>query len=269
MSTISKTTKQCQCGDEFETTVMEGFPGLTGTHCPPCLARIEQEHEKERAERWERELEAKRAELIARFVGQAVQMTPERLRTPDTTHQAFNADLWRRVLAWKPTREKPWLGIVGATGECKTRCAFLLLRRFAEEDARAWPGHGNQPNKFDAEEITGMDFNRLVVERFSKEQAEGGNFLGRSVNIADLATAQLRSARTADILVFDELGKLKPTAGTVDEIFSLIDYRMKENLITIWTSNSMPESFCARWPEEYAAPGCGRIIEASTIIVPA
>jgi hypothetical protein len=58
---------------------------------------------------------------------------------------------------------------------------------------------------------------------------------------------------------------VKPTAGTVNEFFDLIDHRSAHNLLTIWTSNTRPEQFCAAWGEEYGAPGAGRIIEASTI----
>ena len=52
----------------------------------------------------------------------------------------------------------------------------------------------------------------------------------------------------------------------MEALFALIDYRYSRNLVTLWSCNSPPESFCASWPTEFAGPIAGRIIEASTII---
>lgn len=251
-------TKECKCGAAFESPEMDGWPGVARTSiCPECTAKTRAEEEAE--------CQRRKDALAASLAREVDSMTPPRLRTPDTSHPAFNPDLWRKVEAWKPTREKPWLGIIGATGECKTRCAFLRLRQFAIADAQAWHGGRDAP-KLDALAITGMEFNKLVVTQHSDAKEQGASSTRSSASVGAVAAGILRKARKVDILILDELGKVKPTPGTVNEIFDLIDHRSAHNLLTIWTSNTPPAQFCAAWGEEYGAPGVGRIVEASIII---
>lgn len=254
---MKTTTIKCKCGTDFETREIEGWKGMFESRtCNDCTARARAEEAVE--------IQRSRDHHAAFLAGQVDGMTPERLLTPDIMHPEFNLDLWRKVTEWHPTREKPWLGIIGATGESKTRCAFLRLRQFAMADAQAWDGRGNAPN-LDALAISGMRFNKLVVEQHSNAALPGASLTRSSASVGEVAAGILRKARKADILILDELGKVKPTAGTVNEFFDLIDHRSARNLLTIWTSNTRPEQFCAAWGEEYGAPGAGRIIEASTI----
>jgi hypothetical protein len=255
-------TKECKCGAAFETTApLDEWPDFTAKkQCDACQAKQDDGEAVE--------IQRRKGHLAASLAQEVQSLTPPRLRTPDTLHPAFNLDLWQKVQAWEPTREKPWLGIIGQTGECKTRCAFLRLHQFAIADAQAWNGLRDVP-KLDALAITGMEFNRLVVSQHSKEEARAGSWFctGRGESVGTIASRTLRKARSVDILIFDELGKVKPTAGTVNEIFDLIDYRTSHNEITIWTSNTKPEQFCKAWGEEYSESGFGRILEASIIIM--
>ena len=251
-------TQKCDCGATFESPEMDGWPGIAeASICPECTAKARAEEAAE--------IQQRKDNLAASLAREVDSLTPPRLRTPDIMHPAFNLALWRKVEAWKPTRERPWLGLIGGTGECKTRCAFLRLRQFALADGQAWHGGRDAPKR-DALAISGMDFNRLAVDRYSKEHGKDVGLFGRAVSVGDMASGTLRAARKVDILILDELGKVKSSPGTVEEIFSLIDHRSAHNLITIWTSNTKPEQFCAAWGEEYAAPGCGRILETSTVI---
>ena len=257
MTTI---TKQCECGTTFEAPEDPEWSFLTPDSCPACTEKRFAEREREQ----EKIAEQNRANHLALLLQKLDEMTPDRLRTPNIDHPSFNRDLWRKVSAWEPTRERPWLGIIGETGACKTRCAFLRLRQFLTAEIAEWGGYKDAP-KFGTVVITGMDFNRYAVEQYSKAKGEP-NWLGKSESEGGIASRRLRQARTADLLLFDELGKVRSSAGTIDELFALIDHRTSRNLVTIWTSNTPPERFCTSWPEEYASPGCGRIIEASTVI---
>jgi len=251
---MNTTTKQCQCGASFEDHEFDDM-------CPACTLKREQ--------KWAAERKKKVAEMREegrRAMLNCVQsMTPCRLRTPDLAHPDFNPTLWQKVRAWCPTTQHPWLGLIGPTGTCKTRCAYLSLRQFADQCADQWDGEGRAPWELNAVAITGMEFNRWCVERFSKEIGEVRS-VGVSKSPADNAAHNLRRARTATRLIFDEMGKVRPTPGTIDELFALIDYRHANNLVTIWTSNREPQVFCTGWPEEYADPAVGRILECSTII---
>ena len=248
-------TKSCACGATFETEECQEFRIFEGTQCTACEEKSAEEF---RAQQ-EAEAEMRRKEKRERFVEMADKITPARILQTDVHSPLFNRALWAEVTKWKPTDEKPWLGLVGNPGEAKTRCAFLYLRQYALERA-------DQDCKYlSCAVISGMDFNRLAVERFSKEKISSGGY-GAPVAVAETAASVLREARNARLLLFDELGKVRSSAGTIDELFALLDYRHSENLPTIWTSNRTPEEFCTAWPEEFAGPAAGRIIEASTII---
>lgn len=173
-------------------------------------------------------------------------ITPPRIRTTDTAHRDFNRELWERVKDWQPTEERPWLGLVGDTGTAKTRTAYLAARAIAESDAEAG-------RDFSPAWIDGPAFSRLVMAQFRGNDSE-----------RYAAAEDLENLRGADVLIFDELGKVHPSAATVAEAFALIDYRHARNLLTLWTANRMPQAFCATWGEEHGAPSAARIVEAST-----
>ncbi|WP_367871657.1 hypothetical protein [Luteolibacter sp. Populi] len=233
----------CACGQSYEAPEKKPPDFLSFLDrpecCPACTVRQDAEDDEA-----DRRMEAEQREKQAARNEAAVdRIIPPRLRLTDPADARFNSVLWDQVTAWQPTAEKPWLGLVGETGESKTRCAYLRLRQFAREAALAErPFHGAM--------ISGMEFARAVVEQY-REEGSG---------------KVLREARTAGILVFDELGKVKATAGVMDELFALIDHRHAHNLVTIWTGNAGPQEFCTAWPEEYAGPGCGRILEASVVV---
>lgn len=264
MTTASKTaTRTCACGAQFEYEPFERIPGFPSfsfadpTECQTCADRAAAEE----LVRQEEKLRADREEWASARETQVDRLTPVRLLTPDLHHRQFNGALWRKVTAWQPSNERPWLGIIGETGSCKTRCAFLRLRQFARVLALVM----DRSEAVDVMVVTGPEFNRIALERFSHERIDSGVMRG-SVNVSDVAAKQLRGFRDTDMLLLDELGKVRPTPAIIDELFALIDYRHSRNLCTIWTSNTMPEVFCRTWPEEFAQPGGGRIVEASVII---
>lgn len=259
MTTIIQQT--CPCGQTFDTEHDTGWPTLTETHCGPCKAIVAEQRKAEQAA-WEAEQEAIRQEKEAAAREAAVdEITPERLRLTDTNDKRFNADLWSKVKPWQPTSDKPWLGLIGQPGECKSRIAFLKLREMTRPHGRG----------FSCDLISGVEFGNLVMRQFDRTKATtntstGGEWRTKETTVGAMAARELKCLREVPFLIFDELGKARPTPGTVSELFALIDHRHSHNLVTIWTSNSEPEAFCASWPDEFAGPAAGRILESSTII---
>jgi hypothetical protein len=240
-------TFTCGCGASYESTSGIFSRGPDVKHCPACLAKnLEEVAVKILAEQ-----KAALENRIANFQGAVRDQLPSRLETDDLNHPAFNLGLWSQVAEWKPTPGKPWLGITGGTGSCKSRCAFLWVLEYAKEMAS-----DISCNAFVFQAISGSEFNRTSLDQFSKSSPE----------FAVQAACQLDRLRRCKVLLFDELAKVRPTPAIIDELFALIDYRHSWNLTTVWTANASPEVFCAKWPDEYREPGFGRILEASTII---
>jgi DNA replication protein DnaC len=180
-------------------------------------------------------------------------ITPPRYQATDTMHPDFNRRLWERVQTWKPTSERPWLGMTGPTGESKTRCAFLTFRKINLEMIRRpeYPEDGAwRPS---VAVVSAYQFSEAVLGQFQDEQKAS------SVEL-------LRKLRRVQLLMIDDLGKQRNTPAISGELFAMLDHRHAENLCTIWTSNSTPEGIVSGMSEDMAGPLAGRIRECSTII---
>ncbi len=239
----------CKCGQSYESEIFDwsdlGEPErrmLLSPRCPDCQAKKEAEQEAERI----KAEEAARQERMDRASSRIATITPDRFRRTSKTHPTFNIELWKRVAAWQPTPEKPWLGLVGATGTSKSRCGFLRLREAALSGA-------NEGRPVSIEAVTGYKFGPLVLDQF-QQGSDGG------------AGERLHTLKSADWLVFDEIGKTRSSPAILAEFFGLIDHRHAHNRPMVWTSNTAPEVFAAGYGDEYAEPLAGRIVECSTII---
>jgi len=255
MSTITKKCSRCGADmDAAEVTSEDPWvqrildATAADSVCDACCRA-------ERAKRAE-EARAQQAQEVVRAIRQA---TPARFLATDRRDPRWNSNLAAKVDRWRPTAEKPWLGLVGVPGACKTRCAFEVLSRVAASRVRLVPDPWGLDRSEEVESptweiTTGGEFKRAVMDQFGDGGSRG-------------STKKLKALRECDVLLFDELGeKIKPTPSVMEAMFELIDHRHARNLITIWTSNSTPEFFCASWPEEFAGPVAGRILESSTII---
>jgi hypothetical protein len=221
--------------------------------CEACITRHEEE------------LEGKRLAGIeeAKFKAQksVEDLIPDRLWETDFNSSKFNKSLWEKVQEWKPTGEEPWLGLVGLPGLCKSRCCFHWLHGRVRSRITE-PSH-----RLSVEVASGYDFYELVMDLFSKERGTRSWMSGEEdLGPAGASRAKLRRFKHADYLIFDDIGKVRPTPVCIRELATIINYRHANNLITLWSANNKPEEFATSWPEEHAAPIAGRIVEASTII---
>lgn len=256
MSAITETIT-CECGAafEWENSETDQFSAdwLRPGRCPACQTAFDQEQE----ERQQREQEERIFRELGNLRQTILSATPQRPRETCTDHPAFNSKAWARLRQWTPTTEKPWLGLVGATGACKSRIAYLVAGLVLERMLAARIGH-----------ITTRECPRHPSFVFSKsyeitektmEQFGGTDEAKRK------ARAWLDRLRKADLALVDDLGKGKLSPAVAAEMFALVDHRHDHQLTTIWTSNSPPEIIAANLSDDMAGPFAGRLNESSKI----
>jgi chromosomal replication initiation ATPase DnaA len=213
------------------------------TLCVECSAANDVEIENLRVMEQARKLEAKRQELIREIEA----ATPPRFRQTDVRHPGFNLAAWQKIQAWTPTDEKPWCGLMGATGACKTRMGYLIAGKYLLDRFTAI-GHTNFAF------VQSTDISEAIMRSFSDTPLDKHE-----------ARAYLDGLRKCDLLLIDDLGKGRLTPAPAAEIFALIDHRHAHNMATIWTSNSTPQQIAATLPEDLGGPLAGRLNECSKI----
>ncbi|QJE97999.1 hypothetical protein [Luteolibacter luteus] len=249
------TTKEdtCDCGATFtweEPEKQDSWnPVDRPWHCPACI-------EADRIER-ERKARADHKEHAERFLSGFL---PSRMAQTDRQDPRFNAKLWGNVEKWNPTDEKPWLGLIGPTGKCKTRVAYErivdAILTFDQSGAyRIWMDRKgyDRGREWLVSAVSAVDYADAVRNQFGKGDE------------AKEAKDLLRLARRTGWLLLDDLGKCTHTPAVAAALFGLLDHRHAENLVTIWTANSRPDQFLANMPADVGAPLRGRLLECSTI----
>jgi hypothetical protein len=221
--------------------------------CDTCTELQEQENhrldqERRAAEYAERTAAAR--ERAGRILSDRI---PPRYLATDTSHPAFNRRLWDKVKTWQPTSDKPWLGLIGASGTCKTRVGFLLLREYVMRNIR-----GDSSGPFEI--ATAYELATAVRDQYDRKM------LTLNTTVGEKARSFLDRVTNADILLLDDLGKAKATPAVAAELFSIIDQRHARNLPTLWTANSNPEVIAQGMSEDMAGPFAGRLLDCSTII---
>lgn len=210
--------------------------------CDPCAEKLDEE----RAERQRLEIERKIAENLAIIRQRVANATPALFRATDTKHPKFNGTAWAKIKEHRFTANQPWLGLVGTTGRCKSRLAYLFaaqeLERLTDTTLPSF------------ELIASYEIGELV------QRLHGDDWSDKAK-----ARAYLDKLRRVDLILIDDLGKGRATPAVAAELFALIDFRHSHQLRTIWTSNSSPEAIAAGMPEDMAGPFAGRINESSKI----
>ncbi len=213
-----------QCGQSFLP------PDKNIWECPACSKRRSDESAA-------RNLDTIKARFLA--------ATPARMRNTDTQHPGFSKNAWPLIRDHKFTSEKPWLGLVGETGCCKTRMVFLRaeIGLVKMTTAKRVPTF---------EIITGYEFAETVMLSFSDATKEA-------------ACDRLDKLRYADLLILDDVDKARMTPAIASEFFALVDARHRDDAMMLWTANIPPEQFTAGMAASMAAPCAGRINDSSTI----
>ena len=257
-------TITCPCGSSFQwtnpgddawTRKLACAPDL----CPKCQADADAEADARREARHKAEQEEKRAAQLTAMREKLASATPARFRGTNIGHPAFNKEAWRKLKDWHPTDEKPWLGMIGETGTCKSRIAHLIAAAYVESITEP----DRRPITFVF--TTAFDIGTNVLEQYEKRQDETRS-LHDDRTPAQRAKDWLKRLRTTDLLFIDDLGKGRMTPAVASEFFDVIDHRHKENMPVIWTANSTPEVIAANMTLDMAAPFAGRLNDCSRII---
>ncbi len=255
-------TITCECGTVFQWTndgdeFMREFTKAP-SHCNPCSERLENEREAQRVIELQNKKAAELASRLEHIKASTTKSTPLLFRGTDTSHPKFNLAGWNHVKDWKPSAEKPWLGLIGETGTSKSRIAYLLAGKELE-----WITESN------CEECASYGYPKYATFEFwtSYEIADAAMKLHTgSFDQKEQARTWFDDCRKADLLLIDDLGKGRMTPAVNGELFALIDHRYQHQLRTIWTSNSTPEEIAANMSKDMAAPFAGRLNECSRII---
>lgn len=257
MRTETITCQQCQSTFEWLTSYDPEdalYRLLKPTLCKPCFDIEAEEEERGIRERKGRELKEGIDNYIALIQGKI----PPLFRSTDIDHPRFNRRAWEKLKTWRPTPEKPWLGLIGGTGTCKSRIAY----RLALDIAREWAADGSSPKVVftPAHEITAATWAQFGGRQHDTRPSWDER------TPAQQARGFLDAVREADLLLIDDLGKGRLSPAVAAELFALIDHRYVNQLPTLWTANSTPEEIAASLTEDMGAPLAGRLNDSSRII---
>ena len=259
-TTTTTETITCPCGSTFDREILDGWVQRfipEQTLCDSCQEAADLEHDRQSEEADRLREKEKTTAAKRRTIALVAEATPARYRATDLSHPGFNRALWNRLKDWQPTPEKPWLGLVGATGTCKTRIAYLLAAAYLEEITSSCYSPSFALT-------TAYDIALAVTEQYGNRQ-----FATRSLcddTPADAARGTLRRIRVADLVLIDDLGKGRFTPAVAGEFFGIIDHRHAHGLAMIWTSNSAPQEVATGLPQDMAGAFAGRLVECSRLI---
>lgn len=142
---------------------------------------------------------------------------------------------FERVMGWQVGPRG--LLLIGPTGGCKSRCAWLLVRRLLNDGANI--------EAFDC-----MSFAHAATRHF--RSGTGEDWIERL-------------CRT-DIVFFDDLGKMPFTERVEAELFGLIEYRTSHDLPVIATMNMVGDDLVAKASRDRGEPMVRRLREFCEVV---
>ena len=203
------------------------FPNLK-VLCEECdLRRIEKLKQEQAEEEQERRQEAFNA------------LCPPLYRESDP--QRIPAAFLRECEAWEVSPQG--LGFVGLAGTCKTRSAWMLLKRLHFSGVRVFG-------------ITATGFAKACADQWHDDpQAKA------------LAEDTLTRCRRTKVLLLDDLGKQKFTERAELELFDLLEHRTSHGKPIIWTANAGREPLKQMLSPDRGEPILRRLVEFSKVVI--
>lgn len=138
---------------------------------------------------------------------------------------------------WK-RHEKPFAGVIGPGGICKSRAVAILARDLAVMGRRIlW--------------VNGTNLS------WCGEHQKRGGFETKAK-----AYNSLKEMRDADVLILDDLWKGADSVSYHTVLYDLLEYRGSREKTMLWTANTHPSDF-PNIPADIRDPLVGRILEDS------
>ena len=149
---------------------------------------------------------------------------PVEYRGTDINHPNYQKVVHAHKSAMKWFRDadtstrRPFLGLIGASGGCKSRIASQVAKQgIWEHGFYQWCGS--------------YKFQWACQNQFGDDGKE--------------ASRLLRTWRETANLIFDDIGSLKSSEVVSDTLYALLEHRPANSLPMIWTSNEQPEEMLA------------------------
>ena len=195
--------------------------------CDECdRQRIEKLQQEQAAEEQERRQEAFHA------------ICPPLYRESDP--KRIPAAFLREIEAWE--YNPVGLGFVGVAGTCKTRAAWMLLKRLHFSGVRVYG-------------ITATGFAKACADQWHDDpQAKA------------LAEDTLTRCRRTKVLLLDDLGKNKFTERSELELFDLLEHRTSHELPILWTANAQGDAFEQMLSPDRGEPILRRLSEFTKVV---
>lgn len=230
------TTTACQsCGKAvpYEPIVIgeRDFGRLLHRLCAGCQDIHARQEAEEAAERREEAM-----------LSQIRSIVPKDLRETSIHHPDFNLSLWKFVNQWTLGEGNEWLGIIGSSGQCKTRVLALKANKMIRQGMRVFWTDATR-------------FQTYAEDRNDRDQTR-----------RSLADQHLRECHGAAVLIFDDIGKNTWSAAMERHFYSVLNHRKNNQLPILWSANCHPEELSASITKINAGPIIGRIIDRSRII---
>jgi DNA replication protein DnaC len=207
-------------------------------HCERCLdAATEAEVVRKRAER-----HAELKDMVRRTI--PPELLPKELDPlgTDTEHPEFYGEMWKVLRKWRPGPHGNWIGLIGPSGQCKTRCLGLLAANLI---------------------MTGNRVTWTSAMRLHADTAVG--LRSRDRNVQRLAEEHLGECMTSGWLILDDLGNNEWCPAFESRLFMILDYRKNNRLPMAYSSNIHPTGLHACITSVNSAALIGRLIDRADL----
>jgi hypothetical protein len=161
----------------------------------------------------------------------------------DLTHPGLHPEALAASQNWSPNHAKG-LGLVGKAGLGKSRCIHLALRTAFASGRRCFA-------------INHYDFGESAHEASAAE----------TVAEKRIARELLHRARTAGVLLLDDIGKSRHTPARTEALYALLEYRTTRGLLTLWTSQASAKYLSTQYGPDYG-PAIARRLGPEFCIIP-
>jgi DNA replication protein DnaC len=224
MTTETKSCRECGGAFSFEPLEMNGRRLFEPDYCDPCAETLSSQRSKQ---------EQRRAEEASK--NRFLDSIPPIYRETDKTK--ITSILRNLIRDWTGGS----VGIIGPSGEGKTRTAVILLEKT----------HSRKSTMF----LSSSNFGKIVASQFSDDPLR-----------RNTAEGIIARAYHADVLLLDDVGKGRMTDRAEAELHDLLEHRTSWKKTTIWTANSNARQLHDMFTADRADAILRRLTDNTTII---